>query len=361
MVEIENLTRQVRRNSDISDARHAGLYSICGLAMRLRDLYKWEHRLPPWKEGDAAHVLEWIGEKEALWETLLDAEYEPLLFNGQRTDPFATRAINSKLRQRHLFFGAGYAHSLKPTFLLAKIKKNEKVKGHTVWQLGQEFARDLLTLPAFSQDGQIVLRSEAGRMYLWDQMAYINKSGRWPLEFAARACGLPDCSRQTLQRHLDTIWKIQKRLYIRHEVGELEEDEFDVDRWRQMLADYPHTPVELLIRSLKDQLADTGPNGALSDLIHHQNKAGLGLYLAFGATFARQLTHPLICAFDAFAHDPNWRHITDAAYTIRETAIQYTRHVLEIYGTGDNQASQDVRREIEARMHEWGLLSRDAE
>lgn len=360
-MDLEKLTHQVRRNSDISDARHAGLYSICGLAMRLRDLYKWEHRLPPWEEGDASHVLDWIGDKETLWETLLDAEYVPLSLNGQRTDPFSTQAINAKLRKQHLFFGAGYAHSLKPTFLLAKIDKSEKVKGHTVWQLGRELARDLLTLPAFSQDRQIVLRKEAGRMYLWDQMAYINKSGRWPLEYAVRACGLPDCSSQTLQRNLDSIWKIQKRLYIRHEVGELEERVFDPERWRQMLADYPHTPIELLIRSLKDQLADTGPNGALSDLIHHRNKAGLGLYIAFGGAFARRLSHPLICAFDAFTHDANWRQIEDAAHRVRETAMRYTRRVLEIYGAGGKSgATRRARRAIERYMREWGLLSQEA-
>ena len=36
------MTEQVLRNCHISYARHAGLYSICGLALRLRDLYKWE-------------------------------------------------------------------------------------------------------------------------------------------------------------------------------------------------------------------------------------------------------------------------------------------------------------------------------
>ena len=359
-MDIERFILQVRHNSDISDARHAGLYSICGLAMRLRDLYKWEHRLPPWQEGDASDVLEWIGNKEALWDTLLDAEYESLSLNGQRVDPFATQIINSILKPQNLFFGAGYAHSLKPTFLLAKIDKTEIIEGHTVWQLGREFARDLLTLPAFSQENQVVLRKEAGHMYLWDQMAYINKSGRWPLEFALRACGLPDSSGDTIRRNLETIWKVQKRLYIRHEVGEIEERVFDLAVWRQMLADYPHTPVELLIRGLKDLLADTGPHGALSDLIQHQDCAGLGLYIAFGANFTRQLSHPLTCAFDAFTQDTNWRRISDAAQTIRETVLRYAKQVILIYETGRRSGeTQQARRDIETRMFRWGLLSQE--
>ena len=75
MFEIEAMTRQVLDNCDITDAQHAGLYSTCGLALRLRDLYKWEHRLNPWEEKDSSEILDWIGEKEALWEKLAEAKF----------------------------------------------------------------------------------------------------------------------------------------------------------------------------------------------------------------------------------------------------------------------------------------------
>ena len=78
MSQSENIIRQVRRNCDISDAQHAGLYSTCGLALRLRDLYKWEHGLNPWEEKDTSEILDWIGEKEALWEKLFEAPYADL-------------------------------------------------------------------------------------------------------------------------------------------------------------------------------------------------------------------------------------------------------------------------------------------
>ena len=59
MIDIDSLARQVLRNCHISDARHAGTYSICGLALRLRDLYKWEMALPPWIEKDSSELLDW--------------------------------------------------------------------------------------------------------------------------------------------------------------------------------------------------------------------------------------------------------------------------------------------------------------
>jgi hypothetical protein len=52
---------QVQANCDISDAIHAGVFSICGLALRMRDLYKREKRLPLWKEKAAEDILDWIG------------------------------------------------------------------------------------------------------------------------------------------------------------------------------------------------------------------------------------------------------------------------------------------------------------
>ncbi len=355
---LDRLIRQVRHNCDVSDARHAGLYSICGLAMRLRDLYKWEQRLPPWQEGDTAEVLDWIGQKEDLWEQLLDAGYEALSLNGQNVDPFDTSTANAFLRPHKLFLGAGYAYSLKPTFFLAEILHQVNIDGHTVWQLGREHARDLLTLPAFSQDGQVVLRTEAGRMFLWDQMVYINKSGRWPLQYALQACGIPDAQSDTLRRHLDIIWKIQKRIYVHHEVGELEEKVFDRSIWRQMLADFPHTPIEVLIRSLKDLLADTGSHGALHHLIQRRDKAALGLYMAFGSSMGRQLAHGLICAFDAFTRDADWQVMIDAAQTLREKVRQYTHQVIEIYHQGRHAKNLDrSRRTIEGCMQSWGLIS----
>ena len=73
-----------------------------------------------------------------------------------------------------------------------------------------------------------------------------------------------------------------------------------------MLADYPHTAVELFVRTLKDLLADTHPKGTLAHLIAHRDNAGLGLYMAFGNGITRMLTKGLICAFDAFTTDGDW-------------------------------------------------------
>ena len=47
MLDQAEIADQIARNCAVSDARYAGCYSVCGLALRLRDLYKWEKGLAP--------------------------------------------------------------------------------------------------------------------------------------------------------------------------------------------------------------------------------------------------------------------------------------------------------------------------
>ena len=352
-MDVARLSREVLFNCDVSDARHAGIYSVCGLAMRLRDLYKWSRRLEPWQEHEAARVLEWIGDKEDLWETLTQMPYQDLRICGRDFDPFDTRGINTSLEPVDLFYGAGYAHSLKPTFFLAHLDRCETVAGHPVRYLGQEYARDLLTLPAFSQDGEVVLRSEAARMFLWDQIAYISNSGRRALDIALSACGLPDSRTETIREHFGSILKVQEQIYLQHEIGELEETVFDRDTWQHMLADFPHTAVELLIRTLKDLLADTGPQGALTWLLKDRDTATLGMYMAFGNGMIRLLTHELVCAFDAFEQPHGWERLAAAAQTVREKAAACAARVIEFYQEGRERKDLAwAQKAIEAYMHQ---------
>ena len=354
----DQFTAQVLHNCDVSDARHAGIYSVCGLAMRLRDLYKWERRLPPWREDEPSRVLAWIGEKEERWESLMDSDYRPLELDGKRLDVFDAAGVNRILNPHGLYYGAGYAHSLKPTFFVARILDRQQVEGHTVWILGEESARDLLTLPAFSQDGQAVLRTEASRMFLWDQIAYMNNTGRRALNFALEAAGIPDDSTDTIKAHFNTLWDLQKEIYVYHEVGELEEKLFDRTTWRQMLADYAHTPVEMLIRTLKDLLADSSPHGALSHIVQQQNSAALGLYLAFGKGFFPMLCPDLICAFDAFVHTQVWEPIRRTVGHIRQTAAGYARQVMDLHAQGRRQSRGAAwcQKAIENTMRDRGML-----
>jgi len=48
MTDIQSLACQIKHNCNISDARYWGMYSLCGLLLRLRELYKVEKGIRPW-------------------------------------------------------------------------------------------------------------------------------------------------------------------------------------------------------------------------------------------------------------------------------------------------------------------------
>jgi hypothetical protein len=182
MIEIDTCARQVLKNCEISDAQHAGLFSICGLALRLRDLYKWENDLNPWEEKDSSEMLDWIAAKEQLWEKLAEKKYADLSIGGKYYNRFNTAEINAVLEPHGILYGAGYAYSLKPTFFLAAIKDKSQTDGYTVYTLKRELARDLLTLPVLSQDNLILLRTDSARLFIWEKHCGIKCRQFWPLK-----------------------------------------------------------------------------------------------------------------------------------------------------------------------------------
>lgn len=331
------LADQVRRNCDISDARFAGHYSICGLALRLRDLYKWERGLAPWVEDDADKVLAWIGAREQLWEELQDQDFLPLTIGGTSFDPFDTVGINARLISRGLFYGAGYAQSLKPSFVLGPVETRLAHNGLDVIHLGHELARDLLTLPAFSQDDTVVLRKASARLFVWDQIAYITPSRKPYLAYALQRAGLSAADPARLRAHFPSLMERLYDLFVRHEIGERLDVAFASDRWRAMIAAFPHTPIELLVRAVKDLLADTGPHGPLPGLIAQRETVALGFYMVFHDGLGRQLFPSMRAAFERFTHTGSWTDLAAAVGHIHQEASDHASRLLTLFDQGREQ------------------------
>lgn len=353
MPEIDRLSDQVLKNCDITDAQHAGLYSICGLALRLRDLYKWEKGLDPWVEKDSAAVLEWIGNREQRWEALAEKPLGRIEFFGKTYDPFDARGINTILEPLGYFYGGGYAGNLKPTFFLAAIDHRKKIGGYPVYLLGRELARDLLTLPALTQDNSIVVRRESARLFLWDQMFYVAKSGRKALNFALKHYGLASPGPEGLRRCLDAVLANEIETYMYHELGELRDRVFDREVWRKILAEFPRTPVELLARAVKDLLADTNERGTLWHIVGKRKAASLGFYVAFQGGMSKALFPELAAGFEGFAETCDWGRIEAAVNAGRSTARRHAESIAGIFEKGMRVNDKKwVEREVAARLLE---------
>ena len=334
MFNINEIAGQVLHNCEISDAHHAGMYSICGLALRLRDLYKWEHGLPPWEERESAEVLQWIETKENKWESYADADFWDISINGKKFDPFDTIGINSVLEANRFFYGAGYARSLKPTFFLAAIEEKSVVNGIPIYTLGHELARDLLTIPALSQDDCVLLRQESASLFLWDSIFYIKKSARPALNFALDACGIKDRQPKGLRRSLADILAAQKVAYIFHEIGELKDTIFDRALWREIIAAFPYSPVEYLVRAVKDLLADTNDYGTLHHIVKERNTASLAFYVAFLDGLAKEFFPELPSAFREFMQTNDWSTIEQAVSIGYKTAAKHAGLIMDLYRQG---------------------------
>lgn len=331
-IDLDAFKAKLQKNCDISDVNGASIFSICGMALRLRDLNKWADHLEPWQENDPQKLVDWIDAKEQLWESLQDKPFERLPLCGTEYDPFDTVTINTVLMPHGLFYGAGYAHSMKPTFFLAKIKDRYQIEKTRVILLGKEFTRDLLTIPALNQDDAIIVRKESARLFFWDQMAYLKKSGHPYLHYALKQCGLSDTGVTSRKKNFETLLAQQMDTFIYHERGEIMDTTFDRNLFRQIVSRHPHTTVELITRTTKDLLADTGPFGTLQRVIETQNAAALGFYLAFQDGLFKPLFPELRQTFDQIGdRDIDWNDIAAAKEKGYQTAKTYTRLITGLY------------------------------
>jgi len=353
MLQLNNIVSQILQNCCICDSRHAGLFSICGLALRLRDLYKWENGLDPWIEKDSSEILEWIGNKEEEWDRVKTKDFVDITILGVKYAPFDALGINAVLEPHGLFYGAGYAHSLRPTFFLATLEDKKEIDGYPVYILGRELARDLLTMPALSQDDSIFIRMESARLFLWNQIFFLKKSGRDPLRFDLENCGVKGQDQEELRQNLARISEEEIDTYTYHELGGIRDPIFDLEIWREIIATFPHTPIELLARTVKDLLADTNEYGTLRYIARERKTASLGFYVAFLDGLRKELSPDLIDAFGRFTQTRNWQIIEQAITNCFKTAKYYADAICSIYQRGKEKNDMKwAQNEMEKRLLE---------
>jgi hypothetical protein len=240
---------------------------------------------------------------------------------------------------------------MRPTFFLAGIEQRSTLNGVEVFTLGRELARDLLTLPALSQNGEVVLRTEAARLFLWDQIFYIKKSGRTALAFALRACGLPDPKPETIRSRLDDVFAAVRPVYVYHEIGEVKNGVFDREVWREIVSSFAHSPVELLARTLKDLLADTDPAGTLPKLVEERRSAAVGFYAAFIDGLARSMLPGLRPAHSRLVQDGDWNAFGRFVAEARSDITQRTESFLEIVAEGKRRSDPEwTRRRVACKI-----------
>lgn len=334
----------VKYNCDVSDARYWGYFSICGLLMRYRDLYRSERGLAPWEPVDREAIGLWIQRKEARWPELEDRSFRDLSAGGTKLDPFDLDSVNTVLGSQGHVYGAGYGMYLKPTFFVARIRAVTEVDGHRIITTDRELTRDLFASPAMLQGRRIFLRLEPLRAVLWDRFVQIAPGRCASLADAFRAFGIqPGCSVDgAFETALDRMVGLYAEVLLRHELAESFET---VPDWKSILAEIHDRKVELYMRAVQDVLADTSERGPLRRIIQDRDERVLALFVGVMDGYRRVLFPELRDAYDRHVRDHDWDLLDEVRRRCHARLVESRRTLLAIAGREDREeALEKIRR-----------------
>ena len=310
-VDIGSFAAQVARNCLVADAHRWGYFSLCGLLLRLRELYKREAGLPPWARVETDSVLPWVGGREAAWAPLEEAELAPLAIGGATLDPLDEDSVNLLLIPSGWLYVAGQGPGGHPLFVLGEILERRSLGDRAeLFVVGRELAHDLVPVPALCRPGRVIARRAAVRGHLWttlEEAAGARETS--PAEEAVALAGgtiaaivaNPEAHASLLEDLVDR----QLPAAIAHELGELAEDRRRQGAWESLLLRAHGTRVEMPARALKDALADAGGGGLLQTLIERRDQVGLALRAAAGPWLLRKVLPEARTIWNA-ARDGRW-------------------------------------------------------
>jgi hypothetical protein len=344
------LIRLVRWNCRLASAGGAYHYSLCGLLLRLRQLYKWEHGLQPWQEPDPDAVLAWVAEQERIWDSLEDAPWQSLTWGGDTFEPQDVEGVNRLLLPLGLAYGAGLSRGLQPTFFLGKLAEARQQEELTILILGPELARDLDGTPALCQGNLIYARKEAMAFYLWDRLADPVQQNNEFLKIALAGHGLqfkgllraPEAHQEQFQ----DLLAAELEAAIHHEIGEAREPSLR-QALPAVLVSYPQTRVEHWARGLKDALAEVNEWGRLSYLIATRNLSSLALMLAWRPGLYPLLMPELEPACRRVAVHGDWQALEEARVQVLSRLRRTAAGLTELMAAKEAAAAPTTLKEIE--------------
>jgi hypothetical protein len=347
------LISQVEANCVLASSHQAGAFSLCGLLMRLRLLYKWKHGLLPWQEPEPEAILAWIADLETTWDEREGEPWQELRLNGLCLDPFDAEPVNSLLKPGGLAYGAGLCRGLAPTFFLGELAEVRQDEDITILMLDKELARDLDGTPAMCQGKVVYARRQSLAYYLWDRLADPTQQGHRFLKagWTFKEVSLPDLLKDP-EGHLGT-WEYlvsgELEAVIHHELGEAREDSLS-QALPAILSRFPQTALEQWIRALKDALAEVNEAGRLGYLIAGRHLTSLSLMLAFQPGFYPLLLPELEPAFRELTASGHWEVLEEARQAALARLRQVAQEVTHLLDVHRNAAPEQLREILTARF-----------
>lgn len=339
---LQPLLTAVQRNCHISDARHAGNFTLCVYLLKMREYFRWEKGFAFHEPLSQADIGDWLKEREHLWETLEDEPFAELPVDGRSYDPFDSEAINAALHPYGLVYSGGLGKHRTPHFFLGKLGSRETGADYTVLVAENEYARDLTAPPAMALDGAIFVRRESLRRMIWEKI----EEWRWNrLENAmGRAIESFDLDGD-LETALDAMTGTVLDTVLLHEKGEVLAGKQLGPEWEQMLASLSRSQAEFMTRAVRDHLADA--LSTLPGLVADGEDAALHFYFASLTNMHKHLFPALTEAYTSWVSDGSRAAIENLIAESRSHWSALSARMLDIYRAGSDDFAGQLQTLIE--------------
>ncbi|MGD8593305.1 MAG: hypothetical protein PVF82_10765 [Gammaproteobacteria bacterium] len=332
MINLGELAQTVQTNCHISDARHAGSYSMCIFLLKMREYFRWEHQIPLSQQLEKAAISEWLLEKEQSWEDVEDHPYVPLVLERGEVEPFDAKQVNEELNPLGYVYSSGYGVFNKPHFFLGQLKKTYKKNDVTIYVSACEYARDLVAPPAMSQGDTIFIREESLRRMIWEKI----EEWQWKKDQDTAMARVLHFYRKEkdVERILDHLCDNESNNVLLHEIGETEAGNLLGHEWEEMLNDIPRSKTELQIRAVRDHLADC--ISTLPALLEAENIPSLHFYFANFTAMRKELFPSAISAYKQWVQTGELSHIDKMASAGKHYWRDMAKDVLATWRTSRN-------------------------
>lgn len=339
--EKHDLVATVQRNCHISDARHAGNYTMCVYLLKMREFFRWEQSHPFGDSLSNDDIGNWLTQREQLWEDLEQEDYAPITVSDAAIDPFESDQVNQYLTEHGLVYSGGIGYKSKPHFFIGELEQEQQVGDYRILISGQEYARDLTSPPAMSQSNTdcktIYMRRESFQRMIWEK----TEEWRWnkPDNAMARAIACYDFDND-LEAALDEMTSNELDAAILHEIGEIRAGE-SLSGWGEMMTDITFTQAEIMARAVRDHIADM--LSTLPRLIETDHKASIHFYFANLTSMRKHIFPSLMSAYQAWLdHQDTGRlqQIVDSGTTHWSDMAQ---QMLAIHRSGEDVSARIER------------------
>lgn len=342
MLNFGQLASTVQKNCHISDARHAGDFTLCVFLLKMREFYRWENEIPFSGALPNQEVGEWLQERESMWNALEASPFEPLPLESGAHDPFDTERVNAELVPRGYVYSGGYGRFAKPHFFLGDLVRQERRDGFTVYLSACEYARDLVAPPAMLRGNEIYVRQESVRRYLWERIE--ESRGNRANTAMARVREWYGFDRD-LEEALERMTENETETMILHELGEGIAGRLLGEEWNEMLANLSRSKAEIMARAVRDLVADC--RSTLPALAERENVPGIHFYFATFGGMRKYLFPEAAEAYARFAASGELRPLRAIVRTGADRWIETARTLLRLHRERGEDAGPAVEELLE--------------